>query len=203
MNSQKKQLIAIKVNNVIDIITNSSDALFVLQGKTKEIVNEMIENIYPNYRDEYQELKDIRDFTDEEIDTFLQWHLGRKSSFWSSGELYDKSFDYVLIHGFKELYDKSFDYVLIHGFKFEELYDTNVKLGHYPLNSEYKIKNNIPIKKRKSKWDFCFVTNDNRERVIKGIEKSVGRFFLYSIVENPEWEMQEKLMEIGKRYHLG
>lgn len=21
--------------------------------------------------------------------------------------------------------------------------------------------------------------------------------------ENPEWEMQEKLMEIGKRYHLG
>ncbi len=187
MNSQKKQLIAIKVNNVIDIITNSSDALFVLQGKTKEIVNEMIENIYPNYRDEYQELKDIRDFTDEEIDTFLQSHLGRKSSVWSSGEVYDKSFDYVLIHGFK----------------FEELYNTNVKLGHYPLNSEYKIKNNIPIKKRKSKWDFCFVTNDNRERVIKGIEKSVGRFFLYSIDENPEWEMQEKLMEIGKRYHLG
>ena len=67
----------------------------------------------------------------------------------------------------------------------------------------FKTNPNIPIKKRKSKWDFCFVTNDNRERVIKGIEKSVGRFFLYSIDANPEWEMQEKLMEIGKRYHLG
>ena len=52
----KKILFAIKVNNVVDVITNSSSELFVLKGETKNIVEEMITNIYPNYKNEYEEV---------------------------------------------------------------------------------------------------------------------------------------------------
>ena len=38
MKLQKKVLIEIKVDNVVDIITNSSSELFILSGDTKEIV---------------------------------------------------------------------------------------------------------------------------------------------------------------------
>ena len=45
---------------------------------------------------------------------------------------------------------------------------------------------------------------------IKGLRKAAelldpnGQIFLmFSIKDNPNWDMQEKLMEIGTRYHLG
>lgn len=39
---------------------------------------------------------------------------------------------------------------------------------------------------------------------ISEVKKKVGNvFFLFSIHDNPNWEMQERLMDIAERYHLG
>lgn len=37
----------------------------------------------------------------------------------------------------------------------------------------------------------------------KLVEKLGNCFFLFSIDDNPNWEMQEKLENLGSRYHLG
>ena len=145
----------------------------------------MIENIYPDYLNEYETLLDIREMSNQDIDNFLQWHLGRKSSFWSSSKKYVNHSDYTILPGFT----------------FEEIYDVSAGLNSY--SNEYGIINNIPKNMRKNDWDSMFVTDQNRERVIDGIEKSVGRFFLYSIDDNPNYEKQEELSSIGTRYHLG
>lgn len=183
MSLQKRILYTIKIDNVVDIITNSSSELFVLEGETDTIVEEMISNIYPNYLREYEELKDIRTMTNREINEFLDWHLGRKSHMWSSNREYTNPKDYVQLPGFE----------------FEEVYDVQKGLKH----GEYEVVDNLPEDEKTHDWDSGFTVDSNRKRVIKAIEETTGRFFLYSIDENPDWEYQEKLSDIGTRYHLG
>ena len=70
----KRVIFAISVSNAIDIITNSSSELFVLQGKTKEIVKEMIRDVYPEYLTEYEELLAFRDMDADQLDSYLSYH---------------------------------------------------------------------------------------------------------------------------------
>jgi hypothetical protein len=58
------------IDNTIDIITNSSSELFVLNGRTKEIVHEMISEIYPGYEREYR-LTSTQDCDKDDIDTYI------------------------------------------------------------------------------------------------------------------------------------
>lgn len=174
----KKTLFAIKIENVVDVTTNSSSELFVLEGQTKEIVEEMISNVYPNYLSEYEPLQDIREMSDEEIQSYLDWHL----------------------------YSWNGKYEVLKGFTFEEMYELELdkdgnKTTDYNGRTNYKLINNNPDPKRP--WDTQFVYEENRQRVINAIESEVGRFFLYSIDENPNWECQESLEMIATRYHLG
>ena len=39
--------------------------------------------------------------------------------------------------------------------------------------------------------------------MIQDLDPEQKLWFLFSINENPNWEMQENLMNIGTRYHLG
>ena len=68
---KKKVLFEIKVNNVIDVITNSSSELFVLKGETQEIVEEMIKDIYPDYKNEYEDLKPLKEVSSSDFRTYL------------------------------------------------------------------------------------------------------------------------------------
>ena len=53
-------------------------------------------------------------------------------------------------------------------------------------------------------WHFGrFVTDKNREEIINKLCPNKNMWFLFSIDENPNWDMQEKLMNIAERYHLG
>ena len=169
MNLQKKTIIAIKIDNVIDIITNSSSELFVLKGEEQSIVEEMISNIYPDYLSEYESLKDIRTMNNEEINMFLDWELGAHNR-WNA----------------REPQTKPEQYKLLPGCTLEELYDTS-EIG---WSNSYNVKNDL-------------VNDKNRDKIIKGLEETIGRFFLYSLDDNPNWDYQEKLMDIGHRYHLG
>lgn len=179
-----KVLFTIQLHSIVDVITNSSSELFVFGGDEKNTVVSIISELYPDYTREYDELKDVKHFSIAELDDFLYWHLGRSSYSWSS----------------RAIYDNPNEYVLLSGFTFDELYDTSVQLSN---GDEYELRNNIPIDQRTHKYDRSFVTEENKDRVINGIITDVGRFFLYSIDENPNYEFQGKLETIAKRYHLG
>jgi len=54
---------------------------------------------------------------------------------------------------------------------------------------------------------FLYIKTDfvekYRDKIIKALDPNDTMFFLFSKAENPNWEMQEELMEIMERYHLG
>jgi hypothetical protein len=47
------------------------------------------------------------------------------------------------------------------------------------------------------------ITDANRKKFWDGIDPERKMYFLFSTMENPNWEMQEALWRIGERYHLG
>ena len=55
MNTTKKVLFSLNIDNVIDIITNSSSELFVLKSDNKSVITALLESIYPDFRNEYEE----------------------------------------------------------------------------------------------------------------------------------------------------
>jgi hypothetical protein len=185
-------LFIINPHSIIDLITNSSTELFVMRGSEKKHVEEIIKAIYPDYLNEYKPLLDVKDFSIEELDSFLAWCLGRNSCCWDSSVIYNDPNDYVVLSGFK--FDEI--YTIPRG-----SYYTSKKLSK--TNNEYEIINNLPKEKRKYEYESRFVIEENKERVIEGIIKDYGRYFLYSINDNPNWGMQEKIMQIGTRFHLG
>jgi len=181
-----KTLIVIGVDNHIDLITNSSSELFVLKGEKIEAVKEMLSEKYPDYLKEYEEVVSIDELTNDNLDSFLIYHC--------SSHMYPHR---------KE------DLPLLKGFTFDELYEaerdysTNGPKISWNGEIQYELRNNLPMSTTEKYSPRGFVTDENRERVINAIKETVGEYFLYSSDENPNWEMQEKLMEIGTRYHLG
>ena len=73
---------------------------------------------------------------------------------------------------------------LIPGFSKEEMYTYNDKWKEWSFN-------------------YGFITDNNRDKVISGIDPDDNIYFLFSIDENPDWDMQEKLENFMTRIHLG
>lgn len=152
-----KKLFTFSVDNMIDLITNSSSELFVFRGNTKAELEEMIEQIYPEYRTEYETPVRIDEATNEQIDTYISSHYCG----WSNSR-------------------QEMEMNLIPGFTFDEMYEVHKHYSH-PRD----------------------ITPETRERYIDAISPNRNLYFLFSIEENPNWDMQQKLEEVGVRYHLG
>jgi hypothetical protein len=65
------------------------------------------------------------------------------------------------------------------------------------------LKNNLPHDPNARWQNTSFVTEDNFEEIKNKLDPNRTMYFLFSKDENPDWEMQEKLEMIMKRYHLG
>ena len=175
-----KTIFLINVDNHIDLITNSSSELFILKGETKNTVTELISSVYPEYLTEYEELKSLKDLDEDELNTFISYHC--------SPDTYPcKKEDYPLLPNFDfgDLYEPEFDRV-------KGVLKGPAWNGHI----QYKLKNNS------NKFTPHFVTSNNINDIKKKLEK-VNLWFLFSRDENPNWDKQELLMEIGERLHLG
>jgi len=158
-------IFAFSVENIIDVVTNSSSELFVFKGKTREIVEQMILEIYPEYHREYLSIKRSDELTVDELDTFI---------------------DYSLHPNIWPTYTKH-QYPLIEGFTFDELYEPDTKAWNGRM--QYK-----------RKWR---VTENTYMETLNKLDPDRKMYFLFSIDDNPDWDMQEQLMKIGDRYHLG
>ena len=72
-----KVLFTFNVNSIVDVVTNSSSEIFVFKDKEKEAVEEMIEEVYPDYKKEYREVKSLDELSENELDTFILYHWDR------------------------------------------------------------------------------------------------------------------------------
>jgi hypothetical protein len=55
--------------------------------------------------------------------------------------------------------------------------------------------------RRNERWRF--VTEDNLEEIKRKLDPDKRLYFLFSIYENPNWDMQEQLENVMNRIHLG
>lgn len=179
-----KTLFVFKPKNVVDIITNSSSELFVLKGETKEIVEEMIANVYPEYKNEYDEVKHISELSVDDLDNYFNYLCS--PHMWPATKA---------------------NYPVPDGFTFDELYEPkkNWETGEVEKPAwngaiQYELRNNLVTKE---KWRSSFVTEENYQEIVNKLDPERKMYFLYSLDENPDWDMQEKLMNIGERFHLG
>ena len=173
----KKILFTISVDNTIDIITNSSSELFVLNGETLNSVKELVESIYPEYRKEYEEIVALRDASDSDVDTYVSW-------------IEDSSYD-------------RWDYII--GMSKEKRKQYNIQedtkqAQKYGLTPEEFFKN---WDDRNNEYYYSRISSKGYDAIRKTLDPNGKIFLLYSIDDNPDWDMQEALMSIGIRHHLG
>ena len=150
----KKILFILQVHSVVDIITNSSSELFVGKNQSKETMIELIKEVYPNYLNEYDELKSIDDISLDEIENYL----------------------YYICNAHVNPTNNKSDYFVPNGFTFDDLYEPEIdwktKLPKGPAwNGEiqYQLKN---------------FSDKTLELFKKRLDPNKEMFFLYSIDES-------------------
>jgi len=174
----KRVCFLINPQSIIDVITNSSSELFVFNGNDKEIIEDIIKNVYPDYLLEYEALVSVRELDLEELDSLMNWMTG--SYCWPA---------------------RKYQYKIPGSFTFDELYEAESDKPAHNGELQYVLKKNY--QNPDSKWDYSFVTEENYEWVSNKLDPTNSMYLLYSYDENPDWDMQEELMNIGDRYHLG
>lgn len=152
-----KTLFTFSVDNVVDLITNSSSELFVLKGDVRDQVEDMVKAVYPKYEKEYRRPVHIDELTPSGLEHYMHQIFG----YWPN-----------------KVFDPGY------GFTFDELFEPDRHGKGYTMRDD-------------------LVTDENREAFADRFDPDRTLWFLYSIDDNPDWDMQEKLMEIGTRYHLG
>lgn len=180
-----KVLFTLKVHSIVDVITNSSSELFVGKNQSKDEMIEMIEEIYPHYLNEYDELKSIDDLTISELEGYL--------SYYCTAHCYPASRS---------------QYPILDGFTFDELYEPKkdwktgkVKKAAWNGELQYALRDNL--KDKDNNWNTSFVTEENFEDVKNKLDPNREMYFLYSIYDNPNWDYQEKLELFMTRIHMG
>jgi hypothetical protein len=173
-----KTIFVMNVENCIDLITNSSSELFVLKGGTKEAVIQMLDNIDPAWRDEYEEPKNILDLSIDELNTYFSYACS--PCCWPASR---------------------HNYPILDGFTFYELYEPESDKRAWNGEIQYELRNNKVDSV--NRWERDFITEDNRMVMIDKHNPKHNMWFMFSFGENPNWELQEKLEYVANRYHLG
>lgn len=153
-----RQLFVIQPQSIIDVITNSSSELFIFQGKEFEVIKSMIEAIYPDYLNEYEELVSLDEIDNDALDTYICYSYEN----WNDKLSVSKEFDILP----------------------EKLYSN--------WNS-----------KETEKYWYGEISAEGYAIIKNKLKEKGNMYFLFSREENPDWEYQEQLGNIGYRYHLG
>jgi len=155
-------LFTLQFHSVLDVITNSSSELFVGLHKSRDLMIELVKEIYPRYMDEYSRIRTIDELSDDDIDVYLHYHY----DCWSNSQQ-------RTIHS------------VVDGFEFDDMYE----IKRYGDNDYTVLKENF--------------VSSNRDKINDGIDLERKMFFMFSLDDNPNWDMQERLESIMTRYHLG
>jgi phosphoglycolate phosphatase-like HAD superfamily hydrolase len=163
------------IDSVVDIITNSSSELFVLDKLSKLEAEESVAKVYPMFKQEYRPVMGIDELDNDELCSYLSYaydfgHMWSVRRSEAERALENSGLDIP------------FDMV----FEANDMTESIARHGELTYTTRYD-----------------FVTDANRDRIIDMIDPDRQLWFMYSIGENPNWDMQENLMQIATRYHLG
>jgi hypothetical protein len=209
-----KSLFIIKIQSQSDVITNSSSELFIFDDKnSKEEVIELLNNVYPNWRDEYAEPVPF-----SEINKGSLWYLLPNNS---CSDILDNFYDIIIDYlteqkiQYKDFLCTSECDKLLKKFN-EDLKTKKYELPEVEFARECGLEpeifwdgfDNLKVEIKSSynndsKYLDCSkleISEEGKEALIKANSNS---WLLYSLDENPNWDHQEDLMEIATRIHLG
>ena len=208
-----KSLFIIKIQSQSDVITNSSSELFIFDDKnSKDEVINLLDNVYPNWRDEYAEPVPF-----SEIDENDLWY-------WLPDDHYDILNDFrdIMINHLTESKIQYKDF--LYTSECDELlkeFNENLKTEKYKLSEvefarecglepevfwngfddlKVEIKSSYNNDHKYLDCSKLEISEKGKEALIKA---NPNTWLLYSLYENPNWNHQEDLMEIATRIHLG
>ena len=162
------------IDSIVDIITNSSSELFIMKAEGKDVIIELIESVLPDFRDTYGEPILLKDCSGYELYLYV-------------------FYNYTFTGSANEGYGGKKTFNVINGFTFEEMYVPFLELYPHLFNksypnyykNEYELRNNF--------------IEDNRERIIKAVDPHNNIWLMKSLDDNPDNEIYEKLLPIGRR----
>lgn len=176
------ELFVFKIQSISDVITNSSSELFVFEGNDGNEVIEILDSIYPDWKNEYDYPKDVSEFDKDELLSFLE--------------------NIRQINGWEDYYLKKQDF---------EARKKNMDLQCCKLSSEIGLKpeeayDNWEIWNPTDHQDFQNAYLKISDKFVEKFRERAGKakmYALYSLDENPDWDYQLLLSEVAYRYHLG
>lgn len=175
----------ISIQSFSDIVTNSSSELFVFVDNELDSVEELLNDIAPNWRDEYF-LKKAVDCDEEELETLIDRIALPRNIHWND-------FDSNNIKEQLEKYDKAIRHYFLREWGINEEDVPNLF-----ENWDQPIVDKTP--NGSFSWFYLRPSCKLYEEFKKRIKYDIT---LWSYDDNPNWETQEKLMTYADRYHLG
>lgn len=162
------------IQSVSDIITNSSSELFVFARRTVDEVVSILDEVYPDWQNEYQSPVQVNLMSTDDLRDYLDWVYSR----WEYCSLYHPE---ITRETSKQLnLAKHFKLDPADLYSNWETWDPHSE-DYYTAYLQWK--------------------DSGVELVRTKIADSTVA--LYSIDDNPEWKYQDILEQYAKRYHLG
>jgi len=166
-------MFVIQIDSIVDLITNSSSELFIMKAEGKDTIIELIESVLPDFRETYREPVLFKDCSSYEMYLYI-------------------FYNYTFTGSANAGYGGNKTYDVIDGFTFEEMYisylEKNPSLHEKWFKSfenDYEIRDNF--------------IKDNKDKIIKTIDPNNSIWLMRSIDDNPDNEIFEKLLPIGRR----
>lgn len=185
-----KTLFLFNIQSISDIITNSSSELFVFKENSIESVISILDDIYPNWRDEYEEPIRLQDLSYEDLEDFIIYHLLYYIQYGT--ENLEKQFrDPIKLAKKKALKftEKSVNIL-------QKYFNIHIKSKDIYEDSENTYKMFLPFNLRREMRSWYPKLKSEVYFLIKN--SSFNGIFLYSKDEDPDWNYQEKLMEVAE-----
>ena len=195
---RNKILFTFKIQSFSDVITNSSSELFVFDDKGDvEKVKEILDGLYPDWRSEYAEPVLLKNADDEDIESYAEYLLPRGWDYDYRCKTSEECRN-LLCQDIRRFFNED-----------AKRFYPNIDAWDPKYNwiDDEKFKNKSHEDLTREEWSEIWSRQElecNYEEVVKYLKDNrQNEVLLFSLGENPDWDMQEELQTVAHRYHLG
>lgn len=193
-----KILFTFKIQSFSDVITNSSSELFVFDDKGDvEKVKEILDGLYPKWRDEYAEPVLLKDADDNDVELYADYLLPGGWDYEYRAETSEECRN-LLRQDIRTFFNEDAK-------RFFPNIDTWDPKYHWCNDKKFENKtfNDLTREEQVEIWSKQELECDYEEVAKYLKDNRQNEVLLFSLDENPNWDMQEKLETVANRYHLG
>ena len=196
----KKVIFVFSLQSVSDIITNSSSELFVFtkENSVEEVIS-ILDDIYPKWRKEYNNPQLLRDVSDEDLNTYLDYARYYNTHDYSSPSWREDYGDPIV---WAKKQAATYKKKMVKFFK--DTFNIDVKFDELFEKPDEAYKQFLPYHLEQFRGMSLFWYPQIKESMYPFLRENISeRVLLFSKDENPDWDYQEKLMKVAERYRLG